>query len=47
MFTLKDKREKNDESLCQYYINRFKHLIPAGVELWEYDEVVMSALRIY
>jgi len=30
--------EKNGESLLQYYIKRYPHLIPQGVELWEFDE---------
>ncbi len=47
MFVLKDKRKKSGETLGQYYVNRFKHLIPNGVELWEYDEVSMSATQVY
>ncbi|NPE53736.1 hypothetical protein HLB25_06440 [Dickeya dadantii] len=47
MFALKDKRQNSDETLGHYYVNKFKHLIPTGVELWEYDEVTMDAERIY
>ncbi|ARB85898.1 MULTISPECIES: hypothetical protein [Yersinia] len=47
MFVLKDKRQKSDETLCQYYVNKFNHLIPTDVELWEYDEIIMDAARIY
>jgi len=27
----------NDQSLAQYYIKSFGHLIPPGVEIWEFD----------
>ncbi|EKN3725432.1 TPA: hypothetical protein ACPZRY_004385 [Yersinia enterocolitica] len=47
MFVLKDKRQKSGETLGQYYVDKFKHLIPTDVELWEYDEMNMDAARIY
>lgn len=47
MFVLKDKRQKSGEALGQYYVNKFKHLIPTDVELWEYDEMTMDAEQIY
>lgn len=36
MFVLKDVRR--NESLAEYYLRRYFHLIPAGVEFWEYCE---------
>jgi hypothetical protein len=35
LFVLADRR--GEESLAQHYIKRYGHLIPAGVEIWEYD----------
>lgn len=37
-FVLKDKRTSNGEALSAYYIRTYGHLIPLGVEIWEYDE---------
>lgn len=36
-FVLKDYSKKRDKTLCQYYIGKYSHLIPIGVEIWEYD----------
>lgn len=36
-FIQKDTRRKNNESLGEYYVRNFKHLIPNSVEIWEYD----------
>ncbi|WP_299461817.1 hypothetical protein [uncultured Gimesia sp.] len=37
-FVLKDKRASNSETLVSYYIRTYGHLIPLGVEIWEFDE---------
>ena len=37
-FFKKDVSEKRRESLGEYFIRNNKHLIPADVEFWEYDE---------
>ncbi|MBU1089317.1 hypothetical protein KKF38_00785 [Patescibacteria group bacterium] len=34
----KDYNEKRKMTLAQYYISQYKHLIPKGVEIFEYDE---------
>lgn len=47
MFVLRDYSEKRKETLAEYYIRTYSHLIPEGVELWEYDESKMSAVQIY
>jgi hypothetical protein len=47
MFVLKNARDDSDETLARYYIKRYPHLIPAGVEFWEHDELTMEAVRIY
>jgi len=46
MFVLKDHRYGNGESLVHYYLRTYGHLVPAGVEFWEYDESASAALRV-
>lgn len=46
MFVLRDYSEKRKETLAEYYIRTYKHLIPEGVELWELDELEMSAVQL-
>ena len=36
-FVLRDERVSNGETLAEYYIRMYSHLIPASVEIWEYD----------
>ncbi|MGZ8258711.1 MAG: hypothetical protein ACXWTR_05995 [Methylotenera sp.] len=38
MFVLHDFSVRRKLSLAKYYLNTFPHLIPVGVEFWEYDE---------
>jgi len=44
LFTLKSVRR--GESLASYYVRSFGHLIPSGVEVWEYDAAHHSAERL-
>jgi hypothetical protein len=44
LFTLKSLREQT--SLAAHYIKCYGHLIPAGVEIWEYDSVAKQANRL-
>lgn len=37
-FTLHDKRKTTGETLVSYYKRTYAHLIPEGVEFFEYDE---------
>ena len=46
MFVLKDLRRGNGESLALYYLRTYSHLVPAGVEFWEYDESISGASRV-
>jgi hypothetical protein len=46
LFVLRDLRGGNGESLAAYYLRTYGHLIPRGVELWEYDEVTGDAKRV-
>ena len=43
---LKDLRRGTGESLLKYYLRTYGHLVPDGVELWEYDELAHTALRV-
>ncbi len=38
LFVLHDKRVRNGETLAQYYVRTYAHLIPEDVEIWEYNE---------
>jgi hypothetical protein len=46
MFILKDVNNKSGETLAEYYLRRYSHLIPTGVEFWEYDEVAALAEKV-
>lgn len=46
MFVLRDHSKKRSETLAEYYIRTYSHLIPEDVELWEYDELTMSAVQL-
>ncbi|RBP52977.1 hypothetical protein [Arenicella xantha] len=38
MFVLKDYSAKRNESLAEYYLRRYSHLVPDDVEFCEFDE---------
>ena len=46
MVVLKDYSPKRQETLAQHYLRTYSHLIPKGVELWEYDEQQSNAIQI-
>jgi hypothetical protein len=46
MFVLRDFSEKRKETLAEYYIRTYHHLIPSDVELWEYDERKQFAFQL-
>jgi len=46
MFVLKDYSEKRGETLAEYYIRTYKHLIPDDVEIWEFDEKEKKATSL-
>ena len=41
-FVLRDVRAKTGESLAEYYVRTYRHLIPSDVEVWEYDQETTS-----
>ncbi len=47
MFVLYDYSEKRGETLAQYYIRTYRHLIPGCVEFWEYNESILTAIKLY
>jgi hypothetical protein len=46
MFVLYDYSEKRNETLAQYYLRTYKHLVPSDVEFWEYSETTSVALKL-
>ena len=38
LFVLRHYNPKKKETLVEYYSRTYDHLIPDGVEIWEYDE---------
>jgi hypothetical protein len=46
MFVLRAYNQKRKESLAEYYIKTYSHLIPEDVEIWEYDEEGNSAHKM-
>ncbi|GEK72000.1 MULTISPECIES: hypothetical protein [Halomonas] len=38
LFVLRDMSERRQETLAEYYIRNYRHLIPGDVEIWEFDE---------
>jgi len=45
-FVLRDVSESRSESLAEYYVRTYGHLIPAGVEIWEYDQKSNEAAQL-
>jgi hypothetical protein len=38
LFVLRDHLVARSQTLAEYYLGRYRHLVPDGVEFWEYDE---------
>lgn len=38
---------RNGESLAEHYIRRYGHLVPKGVEIWEFDEEEKQAQKLF
>ena len=39
---LRDYCISREQTLAEYYLGRYHHLVPGDVEIWELDEVAMS-----
>jgi len=46
LFVLRHPRPRNGETLANYYLRTRGHLIPLGVELWEYDKAEQNAVQL-
>lgn len=46
MFVLRDFSEKRGETLAEYYLRTYRHLVPSGVEFWEYNESNLKAVQL-
>ncbi len=45
-FVLKDFSVKKGETLAEYYLRTYSHLIPVGVEFWEFNQESKIAIHI-
>ena len=46
-FVLRDERKSTGETLASYYIRNYKHLIPDGVEIWEFNDKTKRSEVVY
>lgn len=46
MFVLRDFSSKRGETLAGYYLRTYGHLVPKGVEFWEYNESTSEAAQL-
>lgn len=46
MFVLRDFSNKRGETLAEYYLRTYGHLVPKGVEFWEYNESTSEAVQL-
>ena len=46
-FILRDERNTTGETLSSYYIRNYGHLIPEGVEIWEYNDKTNRSEVVY
>lgn len=47
LFVLRDISTKRNETLADYYIRTRGHLVPRGVEIWEFDEKTMTGKKVH
>ncbi|MDD5410923.1 MAG: hypothetical protein PHF31_05840 [Methylobacter sp.] len=47
MFVLRDYNEKRGETLADYYLRTYRHLIPDEVEFWEFNEPNQTAVQLF
>lgn len=46
LFVLRDFSQKKNETLGEYYIRTYSHLIPKDVEVWEFNEKQGTATKL-
>jgi hypothetical protein len=42
LFVLRDYASRRRQTLAEHYLARYSHLVPEGVEIWEFDEIEKS-----
>ena len=47
LFVLRDTRRQNGETLTEYYKRNYAHLIPNGVEIWEFNDELQECELVY
>lgn len=47
LFVLRDISAKRNITLAEYYIKTYRHLIPDGVEILEYDTTTNTVYPVY
>jgi hypothetical protein len=47
LFVLKDNHVKKTQTLANYYLRTHSHLVPDGVEIWEFDSASKHAEHIH
>lgn len=47
LFVLKSVRSGRKETLAEYYVRNYGHLIPPKVEIWEYEPLGHTAICIH
>ena len=45
-FVLKDFSAKKNETLAEYYLRTYSHLVPKDVEFWEYNSETEKAIHL-
>ena len=46
MFVLYDYSSRHKETLAQYYLRTYRHLVPGDVEFWEYNVETTHAEKL-
>ena len=46
MFVLRDYSEKHGQTLAEYYLTTYNHLVPSDVEFWEYCDKDKNAIQL-
>lgn len=47
MFVRRHLRNSWEETLAQRYLRLHRHMVPEGVEFWEFDELTRAGSRLY
>jgi len=42
LFVLRDYSTARKQTLAEHYLSRYRHPVPAGVEIWDFDDAEQS-----